>query len=330
MLHIIANPASQSGTSSLRIRELLKRLKKEEINAALHTTTHKGHAGELVKSLHLTEKDRLLLVGGDGSMNELINGMELPYKVPLLLYPSGSGNDFARGMKISSDLDDLIASLKQEHVSANTSVPGKLDLGEVTSTSADDSYFPPRKAHRFAVSCGFGLDAMICHYLETGKLKSICNRLHVGKLSYLIIGIKTLIRNNHAKRADITVDADGRILHFKKTVFVAVHNLPYEGGGFPFAPKASPEDGFLDVCIVHVPTRLHTLPLLAACLMGGRHTRFRRYVTSLRCKSISVKADRPMALHTDGEVILGQTGFSARVLENVITYGSMALLVSGT
>lgn len=321
MLHIIANPASQSGSSSLRIRKLLKHLKKEGINAALHTTTHRGHAGELVKSLQLTEKDRLLLVGGDGSMNELINGMEIPYRVPLLLYPSGSGNDFARGMKISHNPDDLIARLKQNNGSAGTAVSEKIDLGEVTSISADDSYFPPRKGHRFAVSCGFGLDAMICHYLETGNLKSICNRLHIGKLSYLIVGIKTLVLNNRAKRADITVDADGRTLHFKKTVFVAVHNLPYEGGGFPFAPKASPKDGFLDVCIVHVPTRLHTLPLLVACLLGGRHTLFKRYVTSLQCRSITVKADRPMALHTDGEVILGQTGFTAKALENVITYG---------
>lgn len=321
MLHIIANPASQSGSSTQRIRELMKRLKKEKIEAVLHMTTHRGHAGELVKSLQLTDKDCLLIVGGDGSMNELINGMHLPYTTPVLLYPSGSGNDFARGMKISHDLDDLISCLKK----VSNSAPVKLDLGEVTSTSADDTCFPPRKCHRFAVSCGFGMDARICYELETGRLKAICNRLHIGKVSYLIIGIKTLLKTSRAKRANIRVEADGQTLHFKRTVFTAVQNLPFEGGGFPFAPEASPSDGYLDVCIVHVPTRFHMIPLLIACLAGGHHTKFRKHVTMLRCKTITVKADRPMALHTDGEVILAQTGFTARVQEGAISrYGAQA------
>lgn len=316
MLHIIANPACRSGIGKRRIKELMQHLQKENIPATIHLTTHKGHAGELARKLGLTEQDQLILAGGDGSLNELIGGLPLPCRTPFLLYPSGSGNDFARGMQISHDPEDLVSVLKH----ASNKTLQQIDLGEVTSTSADAAFFPPLTSHRFGVTCGFGMDAAICHNMEQGRLKSICNRLHIGKLSYLLVGIQTLLSTSKKKRPDLTVNADGKILNIRQAVFVSVHNLPYEGGGFCFAPAASPADGLLDVCIVHVPTRLLMIPLLVACIFGGRHTKFKPWVQTLKCHSITVTADRPMPLHTDGEVILGQTGFTAKALKGVISY----------
>lgn len=314
MLHIIANPASQSGTGKYRIKELMRRLKKEKIKSILHLTAYKGHTRDLIQSLQLSSKDRLLLVGGDGSINELVNALDLPCPVSLLFYPSGSGNDFARGMKISHDINDLLPLLQDsDRFSAS-----KTDIGQISSYSVDTHYFPPLKGHRFAVSCGFGMDAAICHGLETGKLKGICNRLHIGKVSYLIVGVKILLQTGKNKRAKISINADGKTMDFKNTAFVSVHNLPYEGGGFPFAPDASATDGYLDVCIVHVPSRILMIPLLVASLLDGKHTKFRRCVKVLRCKSITVTADRPMPLHTDGEVVLGQIGFTATAEAGVI------------
>lgn len=316
MLHIIANPASQSGIGKQRIKDLIRQLEKENLSPTLHLTTHKGHAGELARKLQLTEEDQLVIVGGDGSINEMINGLELPYPASVILCPSGSGNDFARGMKISHDQKDLIRILK-ESAPDHTQ---KIDLGEVTSTSVDDSYFPPLQNHRFAVTCGFGMDAAICHNMEQGKLKSFFNRIHMGKLSYLIVGLQTLFATGRSKRPNLQIEADGKKLQIRQAVFVSVHNLPYEGGGFCFAPDASPEDGLLNVCIVHVPNRLLMIPLLIACLLGGKHTRFTWWVKTLRCRSLRVHADRPMPLHTDGEVISGQTGFTAKALNSVISY----------
>ncbi|MDO4616254.1 MAG: diacylglycerol kinase family protein [Lachnospiraceae bacterium] len=314
MLHVIANPASHSGTGAGRIKKLTRQLEKEHLDFCLHMTTGKGNAGTIVSTLSLTSEDQLLLSGGDGSMNELISGLSLPCPADVLLFPSGSGNDFARGMKISKELEDLIPFLDRQ-----AAVPSRnIDLGQVTSFPSKESSSHALKDKRFCVSCGFGMDAATCDALETGKLKSICNRLHIGKLSYLIVGIRTILQTGKDKRAAVKVTADGKTVRFRNTVFLSVHNLPYEGGGFPFAPEASPEDGILDVCVIHVPSRFLMLPMLAACLLGGRHTAFRHFCTSIRCKTITVSSDRPMPLHTDGEVVRDQMGFTAAVLPGVL------------
>ncbi|MDO4491038.1 MAG: diacylglycerol kinase family protein [Lachnospiraceae bacterium] len=315
MLHILANPSAQSGAGKHRINTFIQKLKTEKIDAVLHSALQPDDTSNLLKSLHLTEQDHLLVIGGDGTVNNLVNNLELPFQVPVMLLPCGSGNDFARGIGLDKDTEKLIAHLKSDNHPDNIL---NLDLGQISSTSADAAYFPPLINKRFAVSCGFGLDAATCRALEQGKLKAICNKLHIGKLSYLLVGLKTISQMSSARRATITVTTDGNPVTFKKTAFVSVQNLRFEGGGFPFTPDASPTDGLLDVCIVHVPSRLHTLPLLIACLLGGKHTVFRRYVKILRCKSVTVTSDRPLPLHTDGEVINAQMGFTASVLERVL------------
>ena len=126
----------------------------------------------------------LAVVGGDGTANEVINGITHPEKVRFGLIPTGSGNDLARGLKLSGTPSENLArmlSCMQRGREACTVI----DLGEV----AWDDCEKPRK---FAISAGVGLDALVCKKALTSKLKVFLNKLHLGKLTYLLITVQSL------------------------------------------------------------------------------------------------------------------------------------------
>ena len=221
MVHVIYNPKSGSGKRSLA--DLKHRLSEEKIPYQLHIASDEAEAKLLASRSPVDAEDIVLLIGGDGSLNHLIN--HLPEKeVPsLILLSSGSGNDFARGIGMRRGVPNVIRMLQKEGLK-----PCPLDCGE-----AD---FGDQK-HRFMVSCGIGYDARVCSILNGSPIKNLMNRLHLGKLAYLIHGIQGIFLY---EKTTVTVRIDGgRKKTFHDMAFLSIHNRPYEGGGFAFAPGAS-------------------------------------------------------------------------------------------
>lgn len=133
----------------------------------------------------LFPEDRIYLitVGGDGTLNEVINGITDFSRIVLGILPIGSGNDFARGMGISKD---TLSNLEQmldliESASEGTAI----DLGEVSCEALDTPKY-------FAISSGAGLDAIVCKKALHSRLKKFLNQLHLGKLTYLLLTIESL------------------------------------------------------------------------------------------------------------------------------------------
>jgi YegS/Rv2252/BmrU family lipid kinase len=224
-------------------------------------------------------------LGGDGTVNEVINGIT-NYKEVLLGYiPSGSSNDLARSLNIPKDpvaaLNNILKPKKFKY----------LDLGVISFVG---SGIAPRK---FACSSGIGYDANVCLEVQASPLKKKLNRLGAGKFVYIAIAIKQLIS---AKRSSAAVIVDGMKKDtYQKVLLVSGMIHKYEGGGLMMAPLADPCDGRLSVCLVHGISTLKAFFLLPT-LFTGKHVNHKG-VETFHCSDIEIIMDKESAVHTDGE-----------------------------
>ena len=309
MYYFIVNPHSRSGKGLGIWKQVKRRLDREKTLYEVHMTERPGHASELAAFLtsprHPDRGEKTIVVlGGDGTLNEVLNGISMSVPVTLGYIPSGSGNDFSRGMRLPKNPERaLYRLLRSNKVRV-------LDYGIL-------SYTDGRPAHRrFLVSSGIGYDAEVCHNLFSTKLKKFFNRLHMGKLVYLIIGIKRIIL---CKSSDGCLTLDGvKKINLKKIRFISSHIQRYEGGGFRFAPKADPTDGYLDLCVVSGVSKLRLTAVLAASLAGG-HGWFKG-VRCYSCREASLHTEKPMTVHVDGEICGRQTDISLRCVEQKVRF----------
>lgn len=278
----IVNPQARSGMGGMIWDMICPELKKRNVDHTVRMTRRRRHAERIANEITADGEEHLIVVlGGDGTVNEVLNGLNAPEKITLGYIPIGSSNDFARGLGIPGDpMKALAAVLKQDRVI-------EMDVGEMTRAG---------RQRRFAVSAGIGFDAAVCHEVCVSRWKVLLNRLNLGKLSYAAVALDQLVRS---RPANACVTVDGRRRVFEKMYFAAFMNLPYEGGGFKFCPRASAADGQLDVMIAAGLPKLKILLLLPTAFWG-KHTGFKG-VTILRGRHVTVESEKPLPLHTDGE-----------------------------
>ena len=301
MYYFIVNPNSRSGKGLEIWNRLKTKLEQKQIPYRAYLTEHTGHAAELAAEISSPrfedpEAKVLVALGGDGTLNEVVNGLSLSHSVSLAYIPCGSGNDFARGMKLAKTPEKLLNRL--------------LDGGECRYIDYGIlTYMKEHPSHRrFVVSAGIGFDADVCRNMFTTKLKGTLNRLHIGKLAYLLIGIKRIVL---CKSADGVLTLDGiKKMRLHRIRFISFHNQKFEGGGFRFAPAAIPDDGYLNLCIVSGVSRLGLTKILLASL-SGKHT-LCNGVRSYTCKEAQLQIDQPLEVHADGESCFPQTEISVR------------------
>ena len=310
MLYFIANEMARTGKGVGVWRQVQMELREKKIAYKVYMTEYKEHATEIARMLSQKEEEDIciVVVGGDGTLNEVINGITDFEKVRLSLIPAGSGNDFARNLDIKKSPQERLARIL-ECVEKGPDCFERIDLGVAQWTESE-------KPRKYAISSGVGMDALVCQKMMTSKVKVIMNKLGLGKVSYLIVTVQSLFS---METADMAVKVDGsNILNFKRTIFAAAMNAKAEGGGVPMAPKASVQDGLLSTCFVYKFSKLGALirlPFLAA----GAHERFNGFKV-FDCKSIDIKIKKPMALHTDGEYLGDVTEVSYSCLQGKMRF----------
>lgn len=296
----IVNPNSRSGMGGMIWEVIEPELIKRNIEYESFHTAYPGHATKLTNQITSDGGEHLLVVlGGDGTVNEVVNGIADVGKVILGYIPTGSSNDFARGLKLPKE------PMKALDIVLNPGQIGTMDVGVLIRAG---------KARRFAVSTGIGFDAAICHQAAVSRLKVLLNRLKLGKLTYVGVALNRLFRDKPVK-AEVRLD-DGKIKTYQKVYFVAVMNHPYEGGGFYFCPDAVNNDRMLDVIVISGLPKLAVLLLLPTAYKGW-HVHFPG-ITVMRCKKVTVKAERALPLHTDGEPVFLRKEITAELLEKQI------------
>lgn len=288
MLYFIVNETSRSGKGESLWENVKRILEKKGIEYKSWITEYKGHAMELAREICSMEDDdiRLVVLGGDGTINEAINGMHNFEKVKFGIIPNGSGNDFGRGYGLPNSAAECLKIILK---SKNTD---SIDIGKVT-------YDDGQKTKLFAISSGIGMDALVCKHVEKSKIKKILNKVHLGKLTYLVITVKTLFTMNTSD-VKIVFDED-KHMDFSRVIFLASMNFRAEGGGVPMSPKADAKDGKLSVCTAHGVSKFRAFTLLPFLVMA-KHSRFKAF-DIIDCEKCKVSFDEPMALHTDGEYL---------------------------
>ena len=282
MYYFIVNPGSRSGNGKHVWKTVEEILEAEEVEYRVFFTSCRYHATRLAREITARdERLTLVAVGGDGTVNEILSGIRDFSKVTFAYIPTGSSNDFARALGLPSDTAAAVQNLLHPSYFRRIDL-GRARLGEQTLY--------------FAVSCGCGYDAAICHAAFCSSVKKLLNRLRLGKLTYIATGIRQLLLS---RPAPLAITLDGRqTLRFRRTVFAAVMNCRFEGGGVRFCPRALPDDGQLDICVVE-GSRLLIVPLFLLSLAGihgilpGVHL--------LRARSVELSSPRKLPLHMDGE-----------------------------
>lgn len=223
----------------------------------------------------------LLVAGGDGTVNDVINGIGkagFPEGVTLGLLPAGTGNDLAATLCIPEDPDLAEDVIRQNRVR-------KLDVARVRSEGVGERFF-------INVATG-GLGAEISDANE-GELKE-----KWGKLSYLRASLE-VAKDFDVRELDLYLDGE---LKKVRAVNVVVGNCRYAGGGWLAAPKANPEDGLLDVVIIEKLGIADLLQLTPASMLENNYLE-KEGVYFARAKEIRVETQPPgLNFTADGELI---------------------------
>ena len=296
----IVNPNSRSRRGGKIWEKVQKKLEEQQINYEVYLTERRKNAAKISAALtNDTEEKTLVVLGGDGTVNEVLNGIQNFEHIILGYIPTGSSNDFARGMKIPKDpirALDLVLHPKSVH---------QMDIGVVDYG---------QKSRRFAVSAGIGFDAVICHQASVSKLKAALNKIGLGKLTYAGIAIDRLIKDDTVQ-AKVIFDQD-RELDFREVYFAAVHNQQYEGGGFKFCPDADPGDRKLDVILVSGLKKWQVIRTLLFAFQG-KHVG-KNGISNFQCEEVKIQFSQARAVHTDGEAVFLKREVQMRLLPQQI------------
>lgn len=172
MYTFIVNPNARSGLGEKTWHTLERILKEQEVSYQVFFTKYQKHATKITQKL--TEENMLrtiIVLGGDGTINEVVNGISDLSSTTLAYIPIGSSNDFARGMGLSTN---PVTALK--HI-LSPSRYAYLNIGALQYQE---------KKRRFAVSSGSGFDAPVCHQIHVSSFKKLLNKLHLGKMIYAV------------------------------------------------------------------------------------------------------------------------------------------------
>ena len=295
MLYFIVNETSRSGKTRQIWKDIQQSLIKADVSYEYMITQGRDHATKLASEISQRPEDNICIVviGGDGTMNEVINGIADFDKVRFGIIPTGSGNDFGGGLDLPKSPEENLQRIISSYKAGEDSYRA-VDIGLVR--------WGQNQKKLFGISSGIGLDAIVCKKALSSKLKNVLNKLGLGSLTYVLLTIITLFS---MKTADFEISYDNNKSTLKKTIFAAAMNLRAEGGGVPMAPDANPYDGKLSISSASGIPKWITF-LCLPFLVAGKHTHIKGF-NLVSCREASIHSSQKMTLHADGEYVADVT-----------------------
>lgn len=296
MLYLIINETARTGKAAEIWKELQKDVMKLEIPYTIYKTKYQGHAVKLAGEIcNKEDSDKCIVVlGGDGTMNEVLNGIKNFDDVRFGIVPLGSGNDFGRGHEITTDWNANLKNIVNNIKKGNTCYT-PVDIGLVKWGKDKQRYF--------GISAGIGMDAIVTHKVNGSLLKKVLNKLHIGKLSYSLMTVYTLFSMKTFNMNINGILQSGEVCreHYEKTIFAAAMNLKAEGGGVPMAPHATGDNGLISLSSAAGIPKWKTFFCLPV-LLAAKHEKINGFSVN-EFASVSIDVSIPVSLHADGEYL---------------------------
>ena len=270
--YIIFNPRAGAATDRKTVLSQLGQLNP----TALRITRKAGDAEKWARAALRTKCNYIVVAGGDGTLNGVVNGLGTEAKnVRLGIVPLGTGNDFARTLGLPSSIEQNVDILH----SAKTK---RIDLVRVKS-----------KRVRYFVNVSAGGFSGVVGGKMTPKIKRTW-----GPLAYMR-GAVAALSQLHSYHTQILLDDDEQLSAELYNVVVA--NGRFVAGGLPIAPDANPSDGFLEVVLIPKLCAAE-IALLAAEVVLGKHLSSKATIFR-RAKKVSVRSRPGMCFNVDGESV---------------------------
>ena len=299
----IVNPAAGQGAGGKLQGLLEKILRRRGVRYAMHLTERPGHATKLART---SSAQVVVAVGGDGTINEVANGL-IGTEKQLGVIPAGSGNDFIKSANLSSNLTGALDQVL-------SGISRKIDIGIVVcSANAHPATVEGNPDARYFVNgIGIGFDAAVA--VRTRQIRFL-----TGIPLYLAAVFQVLGRykSPHFEIKSDAFQEEGRRL------LIAVGNGTCAGGGFYLTPDAVIDDGLLDVCLIDDIPVATILRILPRVLWGGHRTA--KQAKFKRCKTLNLSSSDTFYVHADGEIV----GESVRHVGILIKHKALSVVTGG-
>lgn len=297
---IIINPKSGTKKYRKQRKELFHALKIHNIQFEYRVTRFAGHASEIARYYIENKIKNILVLGGDGTISETINGIfsaqcENTAEVKLALIPRGTGNDWGRFWGLTRNFESslqVFLNSKTKHI----------DIGQINFDLEGKN-----TSHYFINSLGMGLDAEVV--TVTHRLKEI-----LGSFSFLYtIALLLAVFKHKAHKTKIYTSEISLSL---KMFTMNVANGCFSGGGLKQTPNALPYDGLFDVMLAHKPTFFKIIGALGFLFRGKlfEHS----LIETFQTKELYIQTDKSARIEADGIIVNGISPYKINILPSSI------------
>jgi YegS/Rv2252/BmrU family lipid kinase len=280
---VILNPVAGHGNGARALPMIEQLLTKHGIVFDLVRTEHPGHGIELTKRAVESGIEVIISAGGDGTLNEVINGVmqsrQAGVRQPAIgILGVGRGNDFGGSIGLPADLDQACQILAKGD-------RRWVDIGRVAG-----GIYP--EGRYFGNCVGVGFDAIAT--IEAAKLPR-----WGGFISFIVAIFRTIFLYNHAPLATIEF---GNQTITQRSLMISIMNGRRLGGGFYLAPNSQFDDGLLDLCIAEQMSSFQVIRMIPLFMHGTQATQ--KTIKTGQAAKIAITAhDGPLPTQTDGEII---------------------------
>jgi len=287
---LIVNLTAGGGKPHKHLNTVLKLLKENGLNFKVCTTSYQGEAVELAQKVADNGAELIVSVGGDGTINEIVNGIMKSKNAPLLgIIPLGWANDFIKSTNIPSDIIEACKIIVRGKIK-------EIDIGTING-----------KIY-FANICGIGFDAEVAQLAN--QMKSKHPNLHIlSAFVYVFATVKKLL--SPFSYHNVKIKFDGQEIH-SKILFIAISNGKFYGGRFKITPEAILDDGLLEICTVEEMGRLKYLMSIPKVFKGTHESI--KGINFYRAKEVVIQSSELILAQVSGEVIEGQKEFTISLL----------------
>lgn len=299
MYQFIVNPSAGAGRGYRIWKRLEHQLEMNSQEYRVFFTEHQGDAAEIARAL-TADKDEakvIVIVGGEGTYNEVLNGVSFRGLLTFGYVPAGFRNALSKGFQSFWKVD------RQAGRILHPKYYRMLDYGVATFGNEEIV------SRRFAGRCGIGLDAAMCHNLLCSPIRSQMMRLHLTKLLKFGLGLKQLFLAKPTK-GYILLDGTQKV-EFNHIYFITFmvrrddRKKRKHGGSLN-------DDGTMTVYVGNSARKTKMIPILKDLVVGVR--RKERGIRVFECSEAEIHLVRPLAVHVDGESCMCQENLAVRCI----------------